>query len=516
MALAPEPRAYASPTVKGVKKAAAKSTAQPMTLEQQLAGLLGGPGVDTAAINRAALGLTNQTIAPQLAGYRQLQQDALRQSQQQAGQINQAARAAASLPFIAGMGDAVAGDYRNAVAAQAGLAQGFTGQLRDTAEADAAAAQRQAQAAGGSAGQVQNLGAPLGNLLYGLGGKIPADVLQAQGIGASAAARALPSSLLGYGQQSAIGALGAGREAAAGFVPEIQKVLASRPKVLQDYMSALTQAAQDDRQDRIGNAFKALGLVQDQKDAAALADYREGRLAVDKYTADQLGAYRNAQIQLDQQAQASLDAYRQGQLSLDQLQTDISRYNAQTARINAQTSRLGADTSGVSVYNTSDGLYAYNQGTGQLTRLPGQPQSGTKSGAPTTRNINGVTSMWNPSKKKWEPIKGIGRPNKPDQLSDSKLMDLRGGMARAFAGVPEHLDANGKTVAAVSPITYQEAIGWATRAGYSLRDATRMANRFYRPGVLGRPPKPLTAGGRAVVEAGTKALTSPAPFLTGG
>ena len=112
----------------------------------------------------------------------------------QAAEINKASLAAAQ--FLKPLGDMAAGDYNTAVQNLGGMVGGYTGGLRDTAQAAQDAAQAQLAAISGNAQTVEGHGADLANLLYGVSGSIPANALATQGLGATALARAIPQQTL--------------------------------------------------------------------------------------------------------------------------------------------------------------------------------------------------------------------------------------------------------------------------------------------------------------------------------
>jgi len=75
-------------------------------------------------------------------------------------------------------------------------------------------------------------------------------------------------------------------------------------------------------------------------------------------------------------------------------------------------------------------------------------------------------------------------------LTKTQVLTLRARMAKSRNGVP----ANPKTGdPAYPPISYREAIARSIAQGFSRADATLMANRFYPPGVAGRPSKAVKA-----------------------
>lgn len=92
----------------------------------------------------------------------------------------------------------IAAIFQNAAGNQANLAQGFSGNIRDEAAAQAAQ-QVQALAGTGQEGAVRNQGDNMGNVAYGLGGFIPGNELSTLGAAYGAQAALEPGFALQFG-----------------------------------------------------------------------------------------------------------------------------------------------------------------------------------------------------------------------------------------------------------------------------------------------------------------------------
>jgi hypothetical protein len=187
--------------------------------------------------------LAASQIAAQVKAITDQQAAAHATASAQAAEINRAALAAAT--FLSGLGDRTQADYHAAVDQLGGLAGGYTGALRDTAQASADAAQAQLAGISGNTQQITNRGPDLANLLYGVSGAIPANALEVQGLGATAASRALPAAQLSYGQQQALGEIGAGNTAADALNSQIATIRATLPTTTSTYLTQFEKSAQD-------------------------------------------------------------------------------------------------------------------------------------------------------------------------------------------------------------------------------------------------------------------------------
>lgn len=130
----------------------------------------------------------------------QAQQDAAyeRARQQAAAELAQGQALAQGLQAL-GISQNVQRAFQDAAQAQAGLAQGFSGQIRDQAAAQAADQVRQLSGTGQEAA-VRNQGENMGNVQYGAGGYIPSAALNTQAAAFGAEAALQPGFALQFGQ----------------------------------------------------------------------------------------------------------------------------------------------------------------------------------------------------------------------------------------------------------------------------------------------------------------------------
>jgi len=206
----------------------------------------GGGGGQTlndllAQAQQIAQGQTNQ----QVAAIRAQQQLYNNQAQSRATQMLNASTAAAQLLASLGLGDKTAASYNTAAQDLAGLAQGFSGQTQTDATNAANTVAAQAAQLGAPSGSVQtstgqtsNPGA-VGNVLYGLGGFIPGNLLLIEGQTQAAEQRGLPANFLAYGNQMANGELAAGHANADTLTQNILNARAQEPSLYQSILSSL-------------------------------------------------------------------------------------------------------------------------------------------------------------------------------------------------------------------------------------------------------------------------------------
>jgi hypothetical protein len=198
--------------------------------------------INYAGINTLARKSAGYDIAQEIKAYHDEQNRLIAQGNQQAGLINQGARASAkeTAPY-AGQ---IQGAYTNAANLIKGYAQGTSGDLQAALEADNAKTNAELQAIGSP--QTANAALPgqLATVTNVLSGVLPSGTLATQGANSYAAAKAIPAGFLGYGQQQALGTMGAARQEAAKYNLDIGKVLATRSKLTQDYASSYASQAQ--------------------------------------------------------------------------------------------------------------------------------------------------------------------------------------------------------------------------------------------------------------------------------
>jgi hypothetical protein len=248
---------HANPPAKVAPKPAAapvraKSAAAPTTLNSIL-----------AAARQMAAADTNAQV-----GTLTSQQDLLnQQGRDRAAQITAASQAAAK--FLAGLGDNTASSYNNAATTLAGIAGGYNGALQGTAQDAASQIQQQLAGLGAPADSLKTATgqtpqpAALGNVLYGLGGAIPANLLVTSGQAAAAAQRGLPAATLGYGQQQAGGALASAQQQADQLIPQIEALKAGQPKLVQQYLTSI--------QSQLTNTALANSLIGSRASSAKTA-----------------------------------------------------------------------------------------------------------------------------------------------------------------------------------------------------------------------------------------------------
>lgn len=261
------------------KAAARPKPAKPAAPTTDYAALLraGLAPPDYSGLAQTANKMAGQAVGAQVAGIRAAQQQIRQDAAAQAAQVTQASIAASKYLQSLGLGNAVAGDYANAAEAQRAAAAGYSGGLQQTV-GDAAYQVQQNLAGLGSTQQAAPNVAATGNVLYGLGGNLPASQLDVQGPLQAAQARALPAQTLGYGQQIATGVLGAGAQEAGRMNADVLAAEAKRATLAAQYLSDLEKAARDAGQDRIANTLSVLKLQQADAAQQATAQYRQDQL----------------------------------------------------------------------------------------------------------------------------------------------------------------------------------------------------------------------------------------------
>ncbi len=243
-----------------------------------LSALLGGIGATPRAIPGVAT-RTTQGASPfpgYLSPQQQLQlakQEALAQlqpildeyhyQQDQARQYAQAqadvarARGEALANIDAGIGPQIQQAYKQAADSTAGYAKGYSTNLQNAANADAAANNTELDKVSPGIGQRQT--APnLSDVLFGSMGVIPANALQTTGTAFASAADMLPATARGQGEQDATTALNQGYLTNQDLLHQIGSFLKQTP--------ALTQSALSDLQKQ------QLGLYNANQTARARAD----------------------------------------------------------------------------------------------------------------------------------------------------------------------------------------------------------------------------------------------------
>ena len=209
------------------------------------------------ALEQAAAKQANATLAGQVDAFRKLMEYETGIGQQQQALIAQASQAAANM--LSGQQDIARKDYQDAIANTQAVARGFSGQ----AGADTQAQVDQANAdlaAAGAPGRIASQAGNLHDVLWGLGGAIPTDELGAGQAAAVAAAQALPSQQIAYGQAQGQGALNAAQQRADAYKVQIANATANLPTLTQQYLTQFQNAGNQ----RLNTAIQLAKLAQTQ------------------------------------------------------------------------------------------------------------------------------------------------------------------------------------------------------------------------------------------------------------
>ncbi len=157
--------------------------------------------------------------------------------------------------------------YGNAASDIGGLANAFSGSLRDTANADAAAETRMVSGTG-QEGAVANNGEAMGNVVYGLGGYIPGRSMSEAGAAFGAQAALEPSFALRIGQQNAADAYQEGLGGLDEFIKAMEDARGERFDI---------------EQELLGNRQKAITAQQTAAQKADDAAYKRLKDTRDYY-----------------------------------------------------------------------------------------------------------------------------------------------------------------------------------------------------------------------------------------
>lgn len=240
---APNTAAFSAPPAARTPQATPPPRTNPLnTLLAQYLNTLNSYKAPTLAQQEAsAQRIAQAYLAPQLEANRQAQAQALADARRDA--TFQANLSAALANVLKGAGPATEATYRRATADTSALASGFSDAFR----------QSLAGAAGGTNAFLQSIGAPEGQMvdagnaqkgadvLYGLGGLIPGAALAREGAAFTSAARQLPQTAVGRGQQLAADALRAGSDERAQLRGDLQTILAGQPKLVQDALAQIQE-----------------------------------------------------------------------------------------------------------------------------------------------------------------------------------------------------------------------------------------------------------------------------------
>lgn len=236
------------------------------------------PGFKTRAqLEAEARAAVTSAVSPSRLAIERAQRDAQARALAQAAQIRGFSEALANL--LKGYAPQVQGLYQQAAGTQGQLAQGFSGGLRDTAASSAAQANATIAAAGGTPGQqiTPTAADQAANVLYGLGGYLPGNMLGAQGAAFASAAALMPATAMGRGQQLLQQALAQAAEEQQGlseklldlssreedlYLDQLERLKAQQSGLRDDYLDYQAELAKSRRLDV--SASKLLGYLVDQ------------------------------------------------------------------------------------------------------------------------------------------------------------------------------------------------------------------------------------------------------------
>jgi hypothetical protein len=229
-------------------------------------------------------------VDEQLAAIREQQTSYNQTLQERAQQQAEAAQRFAAMVQALGIDKQIAGTYQSAGRDIAGMAQGFAGDVRDIAAADAAQQTRMLSGTG-QEGAIRSEGVNMGDVLYGVGGYIPGKTMGEQGAAFAADAARAPAFMLeqrvGAAQQALQEGLQAGDK---DFLDAILKVKTSKRDISDDlYKERVGQnlATQKMKRDQLESdrtywlklrayyvSIGKMKLAQDAEKRAATAEQR--------------------------------------------------------------------------------------------------------------------------------------------------------------------------------------------------------------------------------------------------
>lgn len=332
--------------------------------------------LDTAGIARQAHTAAFHDVGTLVTGIRQQQAQINADAQARAREIQAASLGAAKYLQGLNLGHGLSDSLKQAAGDQSSLAAGFSGQLQQTvgdAGAKVSAALDQLHAPGG----VPSTAAQAGNTVYGLGGLLPANAMLAAAPYAQQQADSAPGQLVGYGQQEAIGALGAGKQQAQRLDSQITTAQGKLPALEHGYLSDLTAAATKGRQDQIGNVIDLTKAGMPKTFGSASSGY----FALDPTT--------GGVTQLTAAAPGTpvkpliVGSDRQGRFALDPVTGKVTQLTAPVAGAPVKPIIFGSDKAG---------RFALDPTTGQLTQVtqPIKPAPKTLSPGKRAATLSGL------------------------------------------------------------------------------------------------------------------------------
>lgn len=196
-----------------------------------------GPGQDAQA-------LVDRILAAQRAQVQADYQQRLAQAQADAQRVQAIYAGAAQAIQSLGLGEAAQGAYHSAASADAAFGKGFSDAMREVLGESGGQINEALAAVGAPEGQRIGPGSAeaAGNVLYGLGGFIPARTLEQQGVSAYEQYAGVPAATAGIGAFYAAGQLAkAQQELSDWYSGQLGQITASQPQTLLQIQGQLDQ-----------------------------------------------------------------------------------------------------------------------------------------------------------------------------------------------------------------------------------------------------------------------------------
>jgi hypothetical protein len=207
-----------------------------------------------AALLSLAQKSANQELAPFRTDITTQQQRASEQAQRQAEMLRGLYAAAADA--AKSLGPEIGQTYTNAANQQAAYGQGFSGGFKNLEQGSADQINAQLAKLGAPQGQMVAGDKGGADVLYGLGGALPAGTLSAQGAAFKSAADFLPASTLGRGAQAVQASNYNATLKNQEFADQLKTLDAKYPGLVRDVYSQLVQ---NQSQSTAADVNRALG-----------------------------------------------------------------------------------------------------------------------------------------------------------------------------------------------------------------------------------------------------------------
>ena len=431
--------------------------------------------------------LAKATVAQQVALIQQQQDLANQQAAARGAQLNAAAQGAAQ--YFQSLPNNTYNNYADAAKTLAGLAGGFSGSLRDRRPARPTRC-RPTWPPPGRRRPPPESGRRIANAIYGMSGTQPASTLLQAGAAAATRGAAVPIEFASHGQDLLSSALAAGRDQAAQYQPQILDAEGKLPTLANQYLNQFETQAMNQR--KLADAERLQrSLINSRANSAMTTNNK--LLAFDAARSKALGYQVNGLGQQIGKTRTLLPGFH----------WDASGNAAPNVKPTNPAAAARATNSSIRQWTSLNGYKSDANGdpilsaTGQL-----QPIKGWKV-APDGQS---VVKIYQPKTGKTGAGGKTGDAAIWPNLTKGQVMQLRSGIAHAFTGfrnpnwkdpatgkVPTGTDPKtGKPVTGkyFPPVDYWTAVNEAVSHGFSKAGAIKMANRFYMPGVRGRPKGP--------------------------